>query len=219
MQIVPNTLTHERVAAFVDYHDTQRALRQEGRQIDLVALRNYLAEGRHLVEAFLYIAVAPQAAPRRQAARQEAAHGATPQLLHRLRQHGFLVRTKVGQRLPNGRLKDNLDLELALDVQEFTARTQPDIVVLVTGKRDFTPLAQRLRLRGTRVEVVSTPGHVSPALRAMANGFVDLTRIGCRVANLGLPDPDLAPAVAPAPGERLDYAAAYAAAHEADAAP
>lgn len=174
MRPVPNSLTNERTVVFIDYHNTLNALRREGRQIDLAALRDYLAEGRHLVEAFLYIATHPQ--PERQ--------GADQLVLQQLRQHGFLVRSKVGQLLSNGRLKCNFDLEMALDVQEFTARTRPDIVVLVTGDGDFAPLVQRLRLRGIRVEVASTLGSVSAALRAMANGFVDLIRVGQEVDHL-----------------------------------
>lgn len=179
MRTVPDILTHERVAVFVDYHNTLHALRRVGRQIDLVALRRYLTEGRHLLEAFLYIATHPQ--PEQQQADQAT--------LQRLRQHGFLIRSKVGQLLPNGRLKCDFDLEMALDVQEFAGRTRPDIVVLVTGDGDFTPLAQRLRLQGIRVEVASVPGSVSTALRVMANGFVDLTQLGQEVANLPIPEP------------------------------
>ena len=182
MHTVPNTLTHERVVAFVDYHNTLHALRRVWRQIDLPALRDYLAEGRHLVEVFLYIATHPDPE------QQQADRGT----LHRLRQHGFLVRTKVGHILPNGRLKCDLDMELALDVQAFVARARPDIVVLVTGDGDFTPLAQRLRFDGVRVEVASVPGSVSAELRAMANGFVDLTRLGDVVDYLPIPEPDVA---------------------------
>lgn len=215
MHTVPNTLTHERVVAFVDYSNTLHALRRVGRQIDLPALRDYLAEGRHLVEVFLYIPTHPD--PDQQQAGRDT--------LHRLRQHGFLIRTKVGQLLPNGRLKCDFDLEMALDVQAFVARARPDIVVLVTGDGDFTPLAQRLRFDGVRVEVASVPGSASAALRAMANGFVDLTRLGDVVDYLPIPDldadvdddldadlldePDLAPAeVAPAaPPARAPLAA------------
>jgi uncharacterized LabA/DUF88 family protein len=178
MHNVPDSLTHERAAIFVDYHNTLNALRREGRQVDLGALRSYLAEGRHLVEAFLYIATHPLS-------QHYEADQAT---LHQLRQHGFLVRSRMGQLLPNGRLKCDFDLEMALDIQEFVARTRPDIVVLVSGDGDFVPLAQRLRLRGIRVEVASTPGSVSAALQAMANGFVDLTHIGQDVDNLPLPE-------------------------------
>ena len=113
--------------------------------------------------------------------------------LHRLRQHGFLIHTKVGQLLPNGRLKCDLDLEMALDIQAFVARARPDIVVIVSGDGDFTPLAQRLRFDGVRVEVASIPGSVSADLRAMANGFVDLTRLGDVVDYLPIPEHDAGP--------------------------
>lgn len=178
MQHVPNTLTNERTVAFVDYHNTLNALRREGRQADLAVLRAYLAQGRHLVEAFVYIATHPQ--PEHQAADQAA--------LQRLRYHGFLVRTKVGQALPTGRLKCDLDMEMALDVLEFAARAHPDIVVLATGDGAFAPLAQRLRLQGIRVEVASTPGSLSAHLRASANGFIDLTRLGHQAAPLPFPE-------------------------------
>ena len=195
MHTVPDTLTNERVAVFVDYHNTLNALRRVGRQIDLVALRDYLAEGRHMLEAFLYIATHP--APARQDEDQAT--------LQRLRQRGFLIHSRAGQVLPNGRLKCDFDLQMALDVQDFVTRARPDIVVLVTGDGDFTPLAQRLRLRGIRVEVASVPGSISAALRAMANGFVDLTRIGQEVENLCLPETDRAPDVAPLPEPDLAF--------------
>ncbi len=189
MQTVPNTLTSERIAVFIDYHNTLHALRRVGQQIDLVALRDYLAEGRHIVETFLYIATHPR--PERQEADQTT--------LHRLRQHGFLVRSRMGQLLPNGRLKCDFDLEMALDVQEFAARVRPDIVVLVSGDGDFTPLAQRLRLQGIRIEVASVPGSISAALQASANGFVDLTQLGQAVDNLPIPEAVPALDVEPVP--------------------
>lgn len=187
MRTVPDTLTHERVAIFADYHNTLNALRRAGRQIDLVALRDYLAEGRHLIEAFLYIGAHPLPEPAQ----------ADQDTVHRLRQHGFLIRTKPAQLLLDGQLRCSFDLDLALDVQEFAARTRPDIVVLVTGDGDLTPLAQRLRLQGIRVEIASLPGSVPAALQAMANGFVDLTRIGAEVDNLPIPPPPLGEAPLP----------------------
>lgn len=159
MHTVPDTLTNERAAIFVDYHNTRHALQRVGRRVDLVGLRDYLAEGRHTIETFIYIATHPQ--PARQVEDRD--------LFRRLQQHGFLIRTKTGQQLPNGHLKCDFDLEMALDVQEFVNRTRLDIVVLVTGDGDFTPLAQRLRLRGIRVEVASIPGSTARALKTMAN--------------------------------------------------
>jgi len=176
---------------FVDYGNTLQALRHAGHQIDLVALRDYLAEGRQLIEVLVYIATHPQ--PERHRGDQLA--------LDRLRRNGFLIRSKVGKLLPNGQLRCHLDLEIALDVQDFITYAHPDIVVLVTGSGAMTPLVQRLRLHGIRVEVASTSASVSPSLRAMANGFVDLTQTGRRVDNLPLPDlapnPDQEPVIEP----------------------
>jgi uncharacterized LabA/DUF88 family protein len=205
MYIVPDILTHERAVIFADYQQTLDALRREGRQIDLAALRAYLAEGRHVLEAFVYIATHPLAEH----------YPADQATLHRLRQHGFLVHSRAGQLLPDGRLGCDFNLELALDVQEFVARTRPDIVVLVTGDGDLVPLVERLRLHGVRVEVASTPAGVSAALRAMANGFVDLTRLGQAVDNLPLPRDLPLPAeveACPAPGEAAPLPAAGCAA-------
>ena len=46
MRNVPDTLTNERTAVFIDYHNTQNALRRAGRQIDLVGLRQNRATER-----------------------------------------------------------------------------------------------------------------------------------------------------------------------------
>ncbi len=177
MLTMPSSLTHERVGVFIDHCSVLHGLRRAGRQVDLVALRDYLAEGRHLIETMVYVATHPQ--PER--------HQEDQLTLDRLRQSGFLIRSKPGRLLPDGRLTCSLDLEMALDIQEFVGYARPDIIVLVTGDGDLTPLVQRLRMRGIRVEVASTLGSVSASLRAMANGFVDLAQIGQEVDNLILP--------------------------------
>lgn len=179
MRLTPDTLTHERAAVFMDYPDTQQRLARAGRQVDALALREYLAEGRHLVEAFVYLATAP--APRRDG-------GAD--LADRLHRHGFLVRSQPGQYTPDGYLSRDFTLDMALDIQEFAARVRPDIVILVTGNGALTPLVQRLRLQGIRVEVAAPPSSVAPTLRAMANGFIDLTQVGQPVEHLPVPDLD-----------------------------
>lgn len=177
MQTVPDTLTHERAVIFADYAETRAALQRAGRQVDLLALRDYLGEGRHVIEAFLYLAAAP---PADQPAEAQPA-------LQRLQQHGFLVRSHPGQSPLDGGGEADRRLGMALDVQDFVARVRPDIVVLVTGQSAFTPPVQRLRLQGVRVEVAATPASIAPGLMALANGFVDLTHIGTPVDPLPLP--------------------------------
>lgn len=173
MQTVTDTLTAERVVAFIDYHNTREALRRVGHQIDLLGLRDYIAEGRHLIEAFVYLVTDPQAPD--------------VEALMRLQEHGFLVQSKHGQHREDGQLAGAFDLDIALDVQDFTARARPDIVVLVVGNANLAPLVHRLRRRGIRVEIASTPGEAVQRMRSAANGFIDLTQIGRDVDNLPLP--------------------------------
>lgn len=49
----------EKVAVFIDYENLSKALDREKLQIDLLALRDYLSEGRALKEIFCYLGLSP----------------------------------------------------------------------------------------------------------------------------------------------------------------
>jgi hypothetical protein len=49
----------EKAVIFIDYHNLEGSLRNEGYQVDLLNLRNYLSEGRKLIETFVYIGFNP----------------------------------------------------------------------------------------------------------------------------------------------------------------
>ena len=162
----------EKLAIFMDYHNLNPALRELGFRMDLGRLREYLTEGRWLLESFVYIGINPQAPqPDEERAR-------------RMRQEGFIVRTKVAKLRDDGRLKCDFDAEMVLDIVDFVQAARPDIVVLATGDGDFIPLALWLRMRGIRVEVAATHENLSEDLRGAANGFIDL---GSVVEELGRP--------------------------------
>jgi uncharacterized LabA/DUF88 family protein len=158
----PFTCIARTLAIFIDYHNLEGSLREEGLQADILRLREYLVETRRLLEAFLFVGLNPNNF-------HEDAR------IHRyLRANGFLVRTKLAKVRPEGSLKCNLDIEMALGVVEYVTNAHPDIVLLVTGDGDFVPLVQWLRTRGVRVEIASTPNAVSQDLRESANGYIDL---------------------------------------------
>lgn len=118
-----------RVAVFIDYQNTLHSLRRQGRQIDLPALREYLAEGRQATESFVYVATHPQ-----------LEHQADDQAyVQRLRQGGFLVRNKMGQLLPDGRLRCNFNNR----VREVLARPTDDASTGDRGPRWNGVTAQR----------------------------------------------------------------------------
>lgn len=158
----PLSCMTQTLAIFIDYHNFEASLRDEGLQADILSLREYLTENRRLLETFVYIGFNPNNA-------HEDGR------IHRyLRVNGFLVRTKLAKVRPEGSLKCNLDVEMVLGVVEYVTNTKPDIVLLVTGDGDFVPLIQWLRIRGVRVEIASTPNTVSQDLRESANGYINL---------------------------------------------
>jgi uncharacterized LabA/DUF88 family protein len=188
MQTLPVNLGSERCAVFVDFPNTQQMLRSAGRSLDILALRTYLSEGRHLLEAFVFVLTHPDG---ERAAEDQA-------LVRRLREHGFLTFARPGELQPDGRLTGACDVDLALEVQDFIARARPDIIALVSSSVRLAPVVALARRHGVRVEIAATPAAVTPALRAAANGFVDLLQIAAPVDHLPVP-----PIAAGADAERV----------------
>ena len=152
----------ERIAIFIDYHNLEGSLRNENYQTNMLSLRNYLADGRWLLETMVYVGFNPNNL-------EEDGN------FHRfLRMHGFIVCTKPAKIKPDGTLKCDLDIELAIGVIDYVLQTKPSVVVLLTGDGDFVTLVNWLRLRGVRVEVASTPNSLSQDLRESANDYIDL---------------------------------------------
>jgi uncharacterized LabA/DUF88 family protein len=152
----------EKAALFIDFHNLEGSLRNEGWQVDILALRDYLSEGRKLIETFVYIGFNPN-----NPEEDKNYHS-------KLRTKGFVVRSKEAKEKPDGRLKCDLDIELTLDIVEYVTNVRPDIVIIITGDGDFVPLAYWLRMRGIRVEVGGIPSSMSKNLREAANGYIDL---------------------------------------------
>lgn len=153
----------ERVAIFIDYPNIEAAFRQARRPLDMIELRDYLSQGRILQEAFCYVGTDP----RSPATSQE--------LIRFLRTNGFLVRTRNARFEGNGRLRCDMDVEMAVDALDFSHRARPDIVVLATGDGDFAPVASRVRMLGIRVEVAATEEILSRDLKEAASGVIDLS--------------------------------------------
>jgi len=96
----------ETLVIFIDYHNLEGSLRNEGDQTDILSLRDHLAEGRRLLETFVYIGFNP-------------ANSHEDENFHRyLKMNGFFVKTKPAKVRPDGSLKCDLDIELVMDVVE-----------------------------------------------------------------------------------------------------
>lgn len=152
----------ERIVVFDDYANSKRAFAERGVPRDSQDLLGYLSEGRFLVEAHSYVPIDP----RNQCARDRE--------IEELWKAGWLVHPKTGS--PAGdTYKCDFDVEITLDLMRTAEIVKPDIIVLMSGDKDFVPVILELRQRGIRVEVAAFPGlNAAREVRLKASGFIDL---------------------------------------------
>ncbi len=150
-----------------DFSNLTGQLAKINRKPDMPKLRdNVLAndsEGRFLQDFYIYASLPHENGEGRQ------------RFYTWLRSQGFQVISKRAKKLPDGRLKCNLDGEMMLDAIELARDIRPDVMVLVTGDGDFAELCTRLRRIGVRAEVASINNGLANELRCAANGVIDLS--------------------------------------------
>ncbi len=152
----------EKIVVFNDYANTNCAFDKAGGSPDYGQLLDYVSEGRFLVEAHSYVPIDPL-----------NPHG-RDHVIDDQWGAGWLVHTKVGARAGDT-YKCDFDVEITLDLMRTAEIVRPDIIVLLSGDRDFVPVMLELRRRGIRVEVAGFPG-INAAREVMlkASGFIDL---------------------------------------------
>lgn len=154
----------ERLVIFNDYANIEAAFRQLGIELDEQELLRYLSEGRFLVEAHAFVPVDPRNAYGRDA------------LLERLWNAGYIVHDKLGTIVGDG-FRCNLDVEITMELMGTAEMVKPDIIVLMSGDKDFIPVILELRRRGIRVEVAAFANHnAARDVMLKASGFIDLER-------------------------------------------
>ena len=161
----------QRVLIFVDESNVVSAVRAMDRKLDWLKLRDHLVNaerGRALVEMVIYAGLPPPM-PEWQIERDKK-----NKFLHWLRFNGFLVVTKEGSPGDGKHYKANMDVLMAVDAIELSAKICPDVVILVTGDADFAHLALQLRRRGIRVEAAATSQTMGAGLKGAANEVIDL---------------------------------------------
>jgi uncharacterized LabA/DUF88 family protein len=160
-----------RVLVLVDESNVGSSVRNAGRGLDWLKLREFLAgpnTGRDLIEMVVYAGL-PPAIPFWQEERDKK-----NKFVHWLRSNGFMVVTKDGSPAEEGHYKANVDVMMAIDALELSIEMRPDVVILVTGDADFAYLATKLRRHGIRVEVASVAANLGNILRSAANEVIDL---------------------------------------------
>ncbi len=86
---------------------------------------------------------------------------------------GFEVKMKDLQVFAGGAKKADWDVGIAVDAIAMASKL--DVVVLVTGDGDFTPLVEYLQFQGHLVEVMAFGETTSQRLREAVDDFTDLS--------------------------------------------
>ena len=145
----------ERVGLYVDAANASAsALRAFGRQFDFGSVLDLVGE-RERVVAIAYVV--------------DNGQDGFDKFAHALREMGYLVKVKQPAQRPDGTVKADWDMALAMDVIE--ARHRVDSVLIVSGDGDFVPLVRRLKRWRKRVEVAAFEHAIHPELRRTADVF------------------------------------------------
>ena len=152
----------EKVALFIDLGNLYFAARKLSIRVDYTRMVEVLTKGRRLLRSFAYAGVDPQ-------------NPESQGYLTWMKRHGFRVVTKQLRRFPDGTVKANLDVELAIDMLMIAPHI--DTAVLVSGDGDFVRLVEAVQFKGVRVEVVGLAEMTAMALIDVADTFTELSEL------------------------------------------
>ncbi len=152
----------QRVGVFVDVQNLYYSARAlYGAKVNFREILREAVRGRSLIRAIAYVI---RAGIEEEQAFFDALHSI-----------GYEVKAKDLQVFPGGHKKGDWDIGIAMDAIELAPKL--DVVVLVSGDGDFTPLVEHLRRAlGCRVEVIAFGRSCSSRLIQAADEFIDLEK-------------------------------------------
>ena len=152
----------QRVGVFVDVQNLYYSARAlYGSKVNFKEILKEAVRGRSLIRAIAYVI--------RAGIEEEQS------FFDVLQNMGYEVKAKDLQVFPGGHKKGDWDIGIAMDAIELAPKL--DVVVLVSGDGDFTPLVEHLRRAlGCRVEVMAFGRSCSSKLVQAADEFIDLDR-------------------------------------------
>ena len=158
----------KKVAVFVDVQNIQEVFEKQGAEIRYDKLKEYLEKDYQRIGAQVvkFVAFIPYKLEDERRAK----------LIDAISLAGYRVITKIAKERPDGSVKANMDLEIAIDV--LTMYSHLDEIVLVTGDSDFAPLIDYVAKRGVRVRIIG-PGRGPTAIEIIreADDFDNLDEL------------------------------------------
>jgi uncharacterized LabA/DUF88 family protein len=147
------------VGVFVDVSNLFYSAKSANVEVNYCRLLEHAVAGRDLIRACAYTGVDPENPNQRK-------------FIDFLRANGYKVVSKDIHKYEGGRIKANLDIELAVDIMLLSENL--DVVVLVSGDGDFVRLVEAVQQKGVRFEVIGFGISTSNELIDAADKFVEI---------------------------------------------
>ncbi len=147
------------VGVFVDVSNLFYSAKSAGVEVNYCRLLEHAVAGRDLIRASAYTGVDPENPNQRK-------------FIDFLRANGYKVICKDIHKYEGGRIKANLDIEIAVDIMLLSENL--DVVVLVSGDGDFVRLVDSIQMKGVRCEVISFGISTSNELIDVADHFTEI---------------------------------------------
>lgn len=151
----------ERLAVFIDGANHSEALRKSKLSMDYGNFVKGLRKSFRLVSARYYSGVS-----------QRDEHKNVRDLLGSVSKSGWSLITKPVREFPDGKVKANMDIEIAVDILTMAPRL--DHVMLFSGDGDFRYLVDTVQRMGVTVTVCSHKPTAAIGLRDQSNEFLEL---------------------------------------------
>jgi uncharacterized LabA/DUF88 family protein len=147
------------VGVFVDVSNLFYSAKSAGVEVNYCRLMEHAVAGRDLIRASAYTGVDPENPNQRK-------------FIDFLRANGYKVICKDIHKYEGGRIKANLDIEIAVDIMLLSENL--DVVVLVSGDGDFVRLVEAVQMKGVRCEVIGFGISTSNELIEAADQFTEI---------------------------------------------
>lgn len=150
----------QRVAVFIDVQNMYHSARSlYNARVNFKEVLNEAIAGRNLIRAFAYVV--------------RTKTGEEQPFFEALTKQGIEIRVRDLQEFYGGAKKADWDVGIVIDAIRTAEIT--DALVIVSGDGDFIPLAEHLKSRGRRVEVMAFGKSTSSRLREAADEFIDMS--------------------------------------------
>jgi uncharacterized LabA/DUF88 family protein len=152
----------QNIGVFVDVSNLFYSAKSAGVEVNYCRLLDLSVAGRDLIRACAYTGVDPDNPNQRK-------------FIDFLRANGYKVVCKDIHKYEGGRIKANLDIEMAVDIMLLSENL--DVVVIVSGDGDFVRLVDAVQMKGVRCEVISFGISTSNELIEAADQFTEITSL------------------------------------------